>query len=93
MYYGSSKSAKILLSKPIFYVKKSTEFFQKQNSFKNINLGDHFLKKKPIFLTSIFEQIHRDAFCQFPFWCIYYYGRNKSTGKATGKMHLVHFIF
>ena len=35
-----------------------------------------------------FEALHRGAFCQFPFWWIYYYGSNKSTGKETGKMHL-----
>ena len=29
--------------------------------------------------------LHRGAFCQFPFR---YYGRNKSTGKETGKTHL-----
>ena len=32
--------------------------------------------------------LHRGAFCQFPFWWIYYYVSNKSTGKETGKMHL-----
>ena len=32
--------------------------------------------------------MHRSAFCQFLFCCIYYYGSNKSTGKETGKMHL-----
>ena len=37
-----SKSAKIVLSKSIFYVKNQRNFFKKK-SFKNINLGDHFL--------------------------------------------------
>ena len=36
----------------------------------------------------IISALHRDAFCQFLFWCIYYYGSNKSTGKETGKTHL-----
>ena len=36
-----SKSAKIVLSKSILDVKKLIEFFQKKNSSKNINLGDH----------------------------------------------------
>ena len=31
---------------------------------------------------------HRDAFCQFPFWWIQYYGSNKSTRKETRKTHL-----
>ena len=34
------------------------------------------------------HRVHRGAFCQFPFRWIYYYGRNKSTGKETGKTHL-----
>ena len=42
MSYGSSKSAKIVLSKSMFYVKNRQIFFKKK-SFKNINLGDHFL--------------------------------------------------
>ena len=42
MNYGSSKSAKIVLSKSIFYIKNRRKFFKKK-SFKNINLGDHFL--------------------------------------------------
>ena len=33
------------------------------------------------------KPMHRGAFCQFPFWWIYYYGSNKSTGKETGKTH------
>ena len=44
MNYGSSKSAKIVLSKSIFDVKNQQNFFKKI-SFKNINLGDHFLVK------------------------------------------------
>ena len=32
--------------------------------------------------------LHRGAFCQSSFWCIYYYDSNKSTGKETGKTHL-----
>ena len=44
MTYGSSKSAEIALSESIFYVKNQLNF-SKKNSFKNINLGDHFLYK------------------------------------------------
>ena len=43
MIYGSSKSAKIVLSKPILYIKDRQNFFKK-NSFKNIDLGDNFCK-------------------------------------------------
>ena len=32
--------------------------------------------------------LHRGAFCQFSFLYIYYYGRNKSTRKDTGNLHL-----
>ena len=39
------KSAKILLSKSIFNVKNQPNFFKKIISLKNINLGDHFLRK------------------------------------------------
>ena len=45
MNYGLSRSAKIVLSKSIFYVKNRQNFFKKKISFKNINLGDHFLQK------------------------------------------------
>ena len=31
------------------------------------------------------RQLHRGAFCQFPFRRIYHYGSNKSTGKETEK--------
>ena len=34
------------------------------------------------------QAVHRGAFCQLPFWWIYYYGSNKSTGKETFKTHL-----
>ena len=37
-----------------FLCQKSTEIFQKKNSFKNINLGE-FVKKN---LTSIFETLY-----------------------------------
>merc|ERR1712008_131028 len=40
-----------------FLCRKSTEFFQKKKSFKNINLGDNF-KKKLFFLTPIFEPLY-----------------------------------
>ena len=36
MNYGSSKSAEIVLSKSIFYVKNRRNFFQKKNLFKTI---------------------------------------------------------
>jgi hypothetical protein len=44
MNYRSSKSAKIILSKSIFYV-KNQPIKKKKKSFKNINVGDHFLVK------------------------------------------------
>ena len=50
---GSSKSAKIILSKSIFDVKNQLNFFKKSFHFKNINLGDHLLVKT--FVGSIFE--------------------------------------
>ena len=37
-----NESAKIVLSKSIFYAKNQRKFFKKK-SFKNNNLGDHFL--------------------------------------------------
>jgi hypothetical protein len=42
MNHGSSKSAKIALSKSIFDVKNQPNFFKKK-IIQNINLGDHFL--------------------------------------------------
>ena len=42
----------------------------------------------PAFLpVDSLEQLHRYAFCQFPFLWIYYNGSNKSTGKETDKSH------
>ena len=38
------------------------------------------------------RQLHRGAFCQFPFRQIYYYGSNKSTGKETEKRHLCELL-
>ena len=43
MNQASSNSAKIVLSKSIFYVKNGQKFCKK--NFKSINLGDHFLEK------------------------------------------------
>ena len=40
-----------------FLCQKSTEFFQKKISSKNINLGDHFLLKT-FFIDSIFEPLY-----------------------------------
>ena len=37
-------------------------------------------------------ELHRGAFCQFPFGWIYYYGSNKSTGKETGEMHFCELV-
>ena len=34
------------------------------------------------------KTLHRGAFCQFPFWLIYYCHSSKSTGKESGKMRL-----
>ena len=44
------------------------------------------LKFQVLFL--FFQPLHRGAFCQFPFWWIYYFHSSKSTGKETGKTHL-----
>ena len=32
-----------------------------------------------LFQTNLANTVHRGAFCQFPFWRIYYYGSKKST--------------
>ena len=57
MNYGLSKSAEIVLSKSIFYVKNRRNL--KKNAFKNINLRGHLKKKKQRFsLTSIFEPLY-----------------------------------
>ena len=37
---------------------------------------------------NIHTTVHRDAFCQFLFWWIYYCHNSKSTGKETDKTHL-----
>ena len=47
MNYGSSKSAKIILSKSIFDVKN-----------QSINLRDHYLVKTSFFLNSTFEPLY-----------------------------------
>ena len=39
-----------------------------------------------------YQVLHRDAFCQFPFRWIYYYGSNKSTGKETGNYTVYHTV-
>ena len=66
MNYGLSKSAKIVLSKSIFYVKNRRNFFKKK-SFKNINLGEHFLFKpffsRLNFWTTLLSKI-RSKFCR-----------------------------
>ena len=63
----ASKSAKIVLSKPIFYVKNQPNFFEKKNSSKNINLGEHFLLKtffsRLNFWTTLLSKI-RPNFCR-----------------------------
>ena len=41
-----------------------------------------------LYVMQQFSTMHTDAFCQFSFQLIYYYGSNKSTGKETGKSHL-----
>ena len=48
MNYGLSKSAEIVLLSQ-FSMPKLTEFYQKNNSFKNINLGDQFFVKNIFF--------------------------------------------
>ena len=42
MNYGSSKSAKSYFQSQ-FSMSKTDGFFSKKKTFKNINLGDHFL--------------------------------------------------
>ena len=63
----ASKSAKIVLSKSIFYVKNQPNFFKKKISSKNINLGDHFLLKtffsRLNFWTTLLSKI-RPNFCR-----------------------------
>ena len=63
MNYGLSKSAEIVLSKSISYV-KNKRIFSKENSLKNINLGDHFFVKNNFFLTSIFDPLYFLKSCQ-----------------------------
>ena len=62
----ASKSAKIVLSKSIFYVKNQPNFFKKKSS-KNINLGDPFLLKtffsRLNFWTTLLSKI-RPNFCR-----------------------------
>jgi len=41
-----------------------------------------------LFQTNLANTVHRGAFCQFPFWRIYYCSSSKSIGKETGKTHL-----
>ena len=61
MTYGSSKSAKIVLSKSIFSFKNQPNFSNFFFSSKNIILGDHFLVKaffsKLNFSTTLFPKI------------------------------------
>ena len=62
----ASKSAKIVLSKSIFYVKNQPNFFKKKLS-KNINLGEHFWLKtffsRLNFWTTLISKI-RPNFCR-----------------------------
>ena len=34
----------------------------------------------------IMQALHRGAFCQFPFWMVYYCHSSKSSGKETGNL-------
>ena len=84
MNYGSSKSAKIVLSKSIFSVKNQLNFFKKKISSKNINLGDHFSLKtffsKLNFWTTLLTKItpnfwrtdisRRNFLEHFPWWYV-----------------------
>ena len=47
-----------------FSMSKINEIFSKKNSFKNINLGDHFFKKT-FFLTSIFDELALPIFSKY----------------------------
>ena len=61
------KVSKIVLSKSIFYVKNQPNFFKKQFSSKNNNLGEHFLLKtffsRLNFWTTLLSKI-RPYFCR-----------------------------
>ena len=46
------------------------------------------LRECPYLCPNTIGAVHRGAFCQFPFWWIYYHGGNKSTGLESGKSHL-----
>ena len=46
------------------------------------------MAQKKSFHWIIGPAVHKGAFCQFLFRCIYYNDGNKSTGKETGKTHL-----
>ena len=50
--------------------------------------------KVTIFSNSTLHCIEdRGAFCQFPFWWIYYCHSSESTGKETGKKHLCALLY
>ena len=55
--------------------------------FQKIPETDYFSNAEQDSLEEI-TALHRGAFCQSSFRCIYYYDSNKSTGKETGKTHL-----
>ena len=55
--YGLSKSAKIVLSKSIFYVKNRQNVFKKTIHLRISIYETIFCKKKHFFVTSIFEPI------------------------------------
>ena len=53
------------------------------------NQNENFQLPVQTYLLLPLRQCSRGVFSQFPFRWIYYYGSNKSTGKETGKTHLL----
>ena len=62
MNYGSSKSAKTVLSKSIFDVKNQLNFFEKDFHLR-ISIYETNFKKKHFFLDSIFEPLYFLKLC------------------------------
>ena len=69
--------AVIIFQKCLVFVWKS------ECSFRNI-----FITNFHCGIVNLFYLLHSGAFCQFPFWWIYYCHSSYSTGKETGKTHL-----
>ena len=48
----------------------------------------HILKVFVVVRSFSIRPLHRDVFCLFPFWWIYYCHSSQSTGKESGKTNL-----